>query len=112
MDKELFLLLDKIITFVPDDAVDTVIDALSEAGAGRIGNYERCAWTTSGVGTFRPLPGANPTLGQINKIERVPEVRVEMVLPRQLREAVISALRAAHPYEEPAFDIVELANQI
>ncbi|MCL1800499.1 MAG: YqfO family protein [Promicromonosporaceae bacterium] len=105
------MLLDKIVTFVPDDAVDAVIDALSAAGAGRIGNYERCAWTSAGVGTFRPLPGANPTIGRVYEIEQVPEVRVEMVLPRQLRAAVISALRSAHPYEEPAFDIVELANR-
>jgi hypothetical protein len=86
-----------------------MIEALSAAGAGRIGEYERAAWSSIGVGTFRPLAGANPTVGQVGEIERVEESRVEMVLPRHRRRAVIEALRAAHSYEEPAFDVFELA---
>jgi dinuclear metal center YbgI/SA1388 family protein len=100
---------DKIVTFVPHDSADAVVDALSAAGAGRIGAYDRCAWTVGGEGTFTARAGAHPTVGSVGTTERVPETRVEMVLPRSLRPAVVDALRAAHPYEEPAFDLVPLA---
>lgn len=99
----------KLVTFVPGEAVDRVVDALAAAGAGRIGAYARCAWTTEGEGTFTAQPGAHPTVGQVGKTERVAETRVEMVLPRTARSAAVAALRAAHPYEEPALDLVELA---
>ena len=98
--------LDKLVVFVPHENADTLIDALAAAGAGRLGDYERCAWTTEGSGTFRPLPGANPTIGEVDVLEHVPETRVEMVVPRDRRSAVLAALRAAHPYEEPAFDLL------
>ncbi len=101
--------LDKIITFVPHAEADEVLDALASAGAGRIGNYDRCGYLLEGTGTFRPLPGATPAIGGVGAVERVPETRVEMVLPRQARAAVVAALRRVHPYEEPAFDVVELA---
>ncbi|MDO5534988.1 MAG: Nif3-like dinuclear metal center hexameric protein [Propionibacteriaceae bacterium] len=101
--------LDKVVTFVPTADAEAVIDALAAAGAGAIGDYERCAFTATGTGTFRPLEGAQPTIGSVGAIERVEEVRVEMVLPRGRRDAVVAALRAAHPYEEPAFDVLELA---
>lgn len=97
---------DKLVVFVPHADAGTVIDALAAAGAGRLGDYERCAWTTDGTGTFRPLPGAHPTVGAVGDVERVAETRVEMVVPRSVRTAVIDALRAAHPYEEPAFDLL------
>jgi dinuclear metal center YbgI/SA1388 family protein len=100
---------DKIVVYVPVAETEAMIDALAAAGAGRIGDYERAAWSSIGVGTFRPLAGANPTVGQVGEIERVEESRVEMVLPRHRRRAVIEALRAAHSYEEPAFDVFELA---
>jgi hypothetical protein len=90
--------------------VDAVIDALSAAGAGRIGAYDRCAWTAPGEGTFTPRPGAHPTVGSVGTTERVPETRVEIVVSRLLRTAAVEALRAAHPYEEPAFDVVPLAS--
>jgi dinuclear metal center YbgI/SA1388 family protein len=101
--------LDKIVTFVPHADADRLVDALAAAGAGAIGAYSRCAWTTSGTGTFRPEEGADPAIGSVGTIEEVGETRVEMVLPRDRRSAVVAALRAAHPYEEPAFDVVELA---
>ena len=101
--------LDKIITFVPHADADRLLDALAEAGAGRIGDYERCGYLLEGTGTFRPLAGASPTIGSVGDVERVPETRLEMVLPSDCRPDVVAALRAAHPYEEPAFDVVELA---
>src|SRR4051812_5755414 len=101
--------LDKLVVFVPHDDAERLVDALAAAGAGRIGDYERCAWQTTGEGTFRPLAGASPTLGRIGDVERVSETRVEMVLPSRRRSEVVTALRAAHPYEEPAFDVLTMA---
>lgn len=101
--------LDKIVVFVPREHAEPLVDALAAAGAGTIGDYARCAWTTSGTGTFEPLEGARPAVGEVGRRETVPEVRVEMVLPRRHRAAVVAAMRAAHPYEEPAFDVLELA---
>lgn len=103
--------LDKIVTFIPvGPAITTVHDALSEAGAGQIGAYSHCSFATAGTGQFRPLDGAHPTIGTVGRLERVAETRLEMVLPRSRRAAVITALRAAHPYEEPAFDLLEQAS--
>jgi len=103
--------LDKIITFVPTGpAISVVHDALAEAGAGRIGDYSHCSFATAGTGQFRPLVGANPTIGAVGRLERVAETKLEMVLPRSRRAAVVAALRVAHPYEEPAFDVLELAD--
>ncbi|MGH3613419.1 MAG: Nif3-like dinuclear metal center hexameric protein [Pseudonocardia sp.] len=102
--------LDKVIVFVPvGPAITTVHGALAAAGAGRIGNYSHCSFATAGTGQFRPLEGAHPTIGEVGRLERVAETRLEMVLPRGRRAAVVAALRAAHPYEEPAFDVLELA---
>ena len=102
--------LDKIITFIPvGPAITTVRDALSAAGAGRIGDYSDCSFATAGTGQFKPLTGANPTIGEVGRLERVAETKLEMILPRDRRAAVVAALRAAHPYEEPAFDLFELA---
>jgi len=101
--------LDKLVTFVPHDNAEALVDALAAAGAGRLGDYERCAFTSTGVGTFRPLAGADPTVGQVGEVTLVEETRIEMVLQRQLRQRVVEALRAAHPYEEPAFDVLEMA---
>lgn len=102
--------MDKVVVFVPHDDAQKLIDALAEAGAGQIGVYDRAAFMTSGEGTFRPGEGANPVIGSVGDIEVVPESRIEMVLRRDRREAVIAALRATHPYEEPAFDVIELAS--
>ncbi len=100
---------DRLVVLVPVQHADRVLDAASAAGAGRIGAYERCAWTTEGTGTFRPLPGASPAVGEVGRVERAPETRLELVLPRERRAAVLAAVRAAHPYETPAVDVVELA---
>ena len=101
--------LDKVVVFVPADRRAVVLDAMAGAGAGSIGDYERCAWWGEGTGTFRPGAGASPTIGKAGRIEEVAEVRLEMVAPRRRRTDVISAMRAAHPYEEPAFDVIPLA---
>jgi dinuclear metal center YbgI/SA1388 family protein len=101
--------MDKLVTFVPPADADRVLDALAAAGAGRIGDYSRCAWTAAGEGTFRPEPGAHPTIGEVGAVERVGETRLETVLPRTARAAVVAALLAAHPYEKPAYDVIELA---
>lgn len=100
--------LDKLVTFVPEADADRVVDALAAAGAGRLGAYERCAFTSSGTGTFTARPGADPAIGEIGSATRVAETRVEMVLARHRRADVVAALRTAHPYEEPAFDLLEL----
>ena len=99
----------KLVVFVPVDALDKVRDAVFAAGAGRIGDYERCSWYTDGTGTFRPLPGASPTVGEVGEEEHVAEVRLETVFPAERRHEVVAALRSAHPYEEPAFDVYALA---
>jgi len=101
--------MDKLVVFVPVDETQPMLDALSKAGAGQIGDYERAAWSGTGEGTFRPLDGANPTIGQVGDIEVVRENRLELILPRRKRRAVVEALKAAHSYEEPAFDVYELA---
>ncbi len=101
--------LDKLVTFVPLDAADRVRAAVTEAGAGRIGDYDCCTYTGPvGEGRFRPLSGADPAIGRVGTLEVVPEVRVESVVPRALRAQVLAALAAAHPYQEPAYDLVEL----
>jgi dinuclear metal center YbgI/SA1388 family protein len=101
---------DKIVTFVPvGPAITAVHEALAAAGAGEIGDYSHCSFATAGTGQFRPLSGTHPTIGEVGKLERVAETKLEMVLPRARRAAVVAALRAAHPYDEPAFDVFEQA---
>jgi hypothetical protein len=98
----------KLVVFVPADALDPVRDALFGAGAGRIGDYERCSWYTEGTGTFLGGESTDPTVGKPGQEERVPELRLETVFPADRHGEVVAALRAAHPYEEPAFDVYEL----
>ena len=98
----------KLVTFVPEEHVDRVAQAVFEAGAGWIGNYSACSFRSAGTGTFFGEEGASPRVGAAGALERVPEIRVETVLPLSRQEAVIAALRAAHPYEEPAFDLLRL----
>jgi hypothetical protein len=93
---------------VPREALADVREALFAAGAGRIGDYERCSWYTAGTGTFRGGQATSPTLGEAGREERVAELRLETVYPVELEAEVVAALRAAHPYEEPAFDLYEL----
>ena len=98
----------KLVVFVPAEALDTVRDAVFAAGAGRIGDYERCSWYTEGTGTFLGGESAEPSVGEKGQEERVPELRLETVFPEDRHDEVIAALRMAHPYEEPAFDVYPL----
>ena len=98
----------KLVVFCPPASLDAVRGALFAAGAGRIGDYERCSWYAAGTGTFLPLPGADPTVGEVGEEERVEELRLETVFPADRQDDVVAALRRAHPYEEPAFDIYAL----
>jgi hypothetical protein len=98
----------KLVVFVPPEALDAVRDAIFAAGAGRIGDYERCSWYTEGTGTFRGGESTSPTVGEKGREERVPELRLETVFPQDRHDDVIAALRAVHPYEEPAFDVYPL----
>ena len=98
----------KIVVFVPAEALDAVRDALFAAGAGRIGDYERCSWYTEGTGTFLGGEGSDPAVGEKGQEERVPELRLETVYPEERETEVVAALRSAHPYEEPAFDLYPL----
>jgi len=101
----------KLVWFVPEEALDVTRDAVFEAGGGRIGDYERCSWYTAGTGTFFGGEGTTPALGESGREERVPELRVETVVPEgRIRDAIV-ALMLAHPYEEPAYDVYPLVDQ-
>ena len=100
----------KLVVFVPREALDGVREALFAAGAGRIGNYEHCSWYTEGTGTFLGGEGSSPNVGQAGREERVSELRLETVFPADRQDEVLAALRRAHPYEEPAFDVYELVS--
>ncbi|GAC69462.1 Nif3-like dinuclear metal center hexameric protein [Gordonia soli] len=102
--------IDKWVVMVPEGNAEQVSEAMFAAGAGAIGEYRDCAWSVVGTGQFEALDAANPAIGEIGVRARVDESRVEMVAARRLRSAVLTALRAAHPYEEPAFDVLELAD--
>lgn len=102
--------MDKWVVMVPEGNAEQVSEAMFAAGAGAIGDYRDCAWSVVGTGQFEPQKRATPAIGEIGMRTHVDEARVEMVAARGLRAAVLGALRSAHPYEEPAFDILELAD--
>lgn len=89
--------------YVPETHAEAVKTAIFAAGAGRIGAYDRCAWQTLGAGQFRPLPGSRPFLGEINRVERTAEIKIETICPAAAMPEIIAALKKAHPYETPAF---------
>ena len=100
----------KLVVFVPPEALVLVRDALFAAGAGRIGDYERCSWYAEGTGTFLGGEEASPTIGERGREEQVRELRLETVYPADREREVVRALRDSHPYEEPAFDLYPLAD--
>lgn len=98
----------KLIFFVPVEAAEKVKSAIFETGAGKIGNYSHCSFETKGFGQFKPLPGSNPTIGNHNEIERVQELKVEILCTPNQLEAAINSLKEYHPYEEPAYEVYAL----
>lgn len=100
----------KITAFVPAAHADAVREALFDAGAGRLGHYDRCSYGTDGTGTFRALDGADPFVGQVGQTHREPETMLSAVFLRHLENGIVQALRAAHPYEMPAYEITPLDN--
>ena len=102
--------LEKLVVFVPEGHEDKVRNAVSEAGAGFIGKYSHCTYQLLGTGTFFPMEGTTPFVGRQGAMEKVSEYRLETILPRRIRQKVLDALFAAHPYEEVAYDLYPLAN--
>jgi hypothetical protein len=98
----------KLTVYIPEAHLEAVKQALFDAGAGRYAAYDRCCWQVLGTGQFRPLKGSSPAIGAVGSVTQVPEYRVEMICEDALVGAVTAALRAAHPYEEPAFDFVDI----
>jgi hypothetical protein len=98
--------------YVPETALEKVKAAVFAAGAGRIGNYDSCCWQVAGQGQFRPLAGSTPSLGQEGKLEVVSEYRVEMVCTEKSIRAAVRALQDAHPYEEPAWHVLQVVTEL
>jgi hypothetical protein len=100
----------KIVIFVPETHTDIVREAMGKAGAGKIGNYTHCTFSTKGIGRFKPEQGANPHIGEVGKLEEVVEERIETVCEREKLNTVINAIKSVHPYDEIAYDIYPLEN--
>ena len=100
---------DKWVILAPPEHAEAVRSAVFDAGAGRVGDYSNCSWSVTGRGQFLPLDGASPAIGTVGSVEHLDEVRVEVVAPSRLRGQVLAAIRAAHPFEEPSFDVLTLA---
>src|SRR5688500_18324821 len=101
----------KIITTIPKEDGDKIRKTLGDAGAGKIGKYSYCSITTNIEGRFKPLAGANPTVGEVGKLEVVKEEKIEVVCQREIAKKVIKALKKAHPYEEPIIEIHPLLTE-
>ena len=98
----------KLIYYVPESHLEATKNAIFTAGAGGIGNYEHCAWQVLGTGQFKPVQGAQPFIGELDTLEQVAEWRVETSVTEQYAKAVAKALKASHPYEEPAFEFLQI----
>lgn len=98
----------KLTVFIPDEALEQVKSALFAAGAGSIGDYEQCCWQVQGTGQFMPLAGSAPHIGKRDSLETVNEWRVEMVVDDAFITAAVIALKEAHPYETPAYDVIKV----
>lgn len=101
----------KLVVYVPKDYSEMLRESMADEGAGCIGNYSDCSFSFEGIGTFRPLDGTNPFIGQKGQLERVEEVRLETIVPEVILNKVIKAMLKAHPYEEVAYDVIPLANK-
>lgn len=100
----------KIIVYVPEAHADILREAMGKAGAGKVGNYSYCSFSVKGVGRFKPEAGANPTIGEVGKVEEVFEERIEVVCVEEKLQDVLKAVKEAHPYEEPATDVYQLVS--
>ncbi|MGI9250939.1 MAG: NGG1p interacting factor NIF3 [Pseudohongiellaceae bacterium] len=100
----------KLEFYVPEQNLESVKQAMFAAGAGRVGNYDCCAWQTRGEGQFRPLTGSTPHLGQQDKLEHTPEYKVEMICEEPHLKAVLAAMKSAHPYDEVAHSVIRLTS--
>jgi hypothetical protein len=98
----------QLVFYVPEQDANTVKEALFALGVGRQGDYDQTCWQTLGIGQFRPLPGANPTLGEMGELTIVKEYKVEMVCSKDLIQAAIKILKEVHPYETPAYSVFKL----
>ena len=98
----------KIVVFVPESHTDIVREAISKAGAGKIGNYTHCSFSSKGIGRFKPEQGAHPAIGKVGELELAQEERIEFVCDRNLIKDVLVAIKKVHPYEEVALDIYSL----
>src|SRR3989344_833673 len=98
----------KIVVFVPESHIDIVREVMGKAGAGKIGNYTFCSFSSKGTGHFKPEHGAHPAIGEVGKLESVQEERIEVVCDRNLLKDVITAMKKVHPYEEVALDVYPL----
>lgn len=103
-------ILKKIVTYCPTNKAEMVKQALFSAGAGKIGNYENCSFTTEGLGTYKANDNAKPYLGEVGKIHTEKEIKIEVIYPAYIEPAILTALMMAHPYEEVAYDIIPLDN--
>src|SRR4051812_1943733 len=101
----------KVVVYVPVADADKLREVMGNMGAGKIGNYDFCSFSVRGVGRFRPLTGANPAIGEIGKHEQVEEERIEIQVDESLLAEFLEKVRAEHPYEEPAIDVMELRNE-
>ena len=101
----------KIAVYVPESHADSLRKVMGDAGAGFIGNYSHCSFSVAGEGQFLPLSGTHPFIGTIGNLERTPEIRIETIVPKNRLSLLLSAIKLAHPYEEPAIDIFPLANK-
>ena len=98
----------KLIYYVPESHLESTKAAIFAAGAGGIGDYEHCAWQVLGLGQFKPVKAAQPFIGELNQLEQLPEWRVETIVPEDKASVVAKVLKASHPYEEPAFEFIQI----
>jgi len=98
----------KIVVSVPETDTERLLKAIGDAGAGSIGNYIHCSFSSKGIGRFIPVDGANPTIGQVGKSEEVVEDRIEVSCNKEILDKVIATIKSAHPYEEPVIDVYQL----
>jgi hypothetical protein len=99
-----------LIIYIPESHIDIVKNAIFTAGAGALGNYDQCCWHTHGTGQFRPLAGSSPAIGKLDSLATVAEIKLETLVQQRDIVQVISALKKAHPYEEPAYKVLDLVD--